>query len=309
MGIKVIHGTAAKEWTGKDDEILVNGKPLWEFISEMKDPKYKLLKDQVILITRMFDYRVKSFIKNIIMGNGKDKLDFEYYSYRIEFQGRGLPHLHGALWLSRIFLDKYFGLGKTLQESDDTQAIIEHIVTKLISCEIPQPQPGPDERKLEELKKKVLELQTHKHTGTCTKRGTTCRFDFPRYPSDKILISEPAENKDEWKNLDEEKRKEKLEHYKKILEKVKIALEDEELDDTQTVKNFLKNLDIKEEEYYKALETSQRGRVLVLKRTLKERNVNNYNKEWLTAWVSISNNDLVRFSQQGLHFIEDVFTY
>ena len=231
----------------------------------------------------------------------------EYYSYRIEFQGRGLPHLHGALWLSRTFLNKYFGEGKTLQESDDTQAIIEHIVDKLISCKIPQPQPGPDERKLEELKKKVLELQTHKHTGTCTKRSTTCRFGFPRYPSDKILISEPAENKDEWKNLDEEKRKEKLEHYKKILEKVKIALEDEKLDDTQTVKNFLKNLDIKEEEYYKALETSQRGRVLVLKRTLKERNVNNYNKEWLTAWVSISNNDLVRFSQQGLHFIEDVF--
>ena len=69
------------------------------------------------------------------MGNGKDKLDFEYYSYRIEFQGRGLPHLHGALWLSRKFLDPKFGEGKTLQESNDTQAIIEHIVKKLISCE------------------------------------------------------------------------------------------------------------------------------------------------------------------------------
>ena len=85
-----------------------------------------------------------------------------------------------------------------MQESNDTQGIIEHIVEKLISCEIPQA--GPEDGKLKELKKKVLELQTHKHTGTCTKRGTTCRFGFPRYPSDKILISEPAGNKGEWKD-------------------------------------------------------------------------------------------------------------
>ena len=95
-----------------------------------------------------------------------------------------------------------------------------------------------------------------------------------------------AGNKGEWKDLDEEKRKEKLEHYKKILEKVKMALEDEKLDDTLTVNKFLENLDINYEEYHNALGTSERGRVLVLKRNLKERNVNNYNKEWLTAWVS-----------------------
>ena len=80
-----------------------------------------------------------------------------------------------------------------------------------------------------------------------------------------------------------EKLKEK---YKKILEKVKKALEDKELDDNLTLEAFLATLEIDVNDYEKALQTSERGRVLVLERTLKERYVNNYNPEWLTAWVS-----------------------
>ena len=49
----------------------------------------ELFKDYTFLITRMFDARVASFVKNILKGGGRD-VPFRYYSYRVEFQARGL---------------------------------------------------------------------------------------------------------------------------------------------------------------------------------------------------------------------------
>ena len=65
--------------------------------------KHKFYKDHFLLITRIFDNRVKAFINKILMAN-----EFvENYSYRIEFQVRGLPHLHGVFWLNEGKLDQY----------------------------------------------------------------------------------------------------------------------------------------------------------------------------------------------------------
>ena len=76
-----------------------------------------LLYDSFLLITRLFDNRVKSFINNILMSNDS----VEHYSYRIEFQVRGLPHLHGVFWLKKEAIEKY-----------DVVELIE----KWISCSI-----------------------------------------------------------------------------------------------------------------------------------------------------------------------------
>ncbi len=76
-----------ENWSGKDEDLMVNGKPIWEFIEkDLRSTKHELLKDYTFLITRMFDARVKSFISNILMGPGKDKIPISFYSYRIEFQ-------------------------------------------------------------------------------------------------------------------------------------------------------------------------------------------------------------------------------
>ena len=55
----------------------------------MAESKHELFKDYTVLITRMFDARVKSFITNILMGGGRN-VPFRYYSYRVEFQARGM---------------------------------------------------------------------------------------------------------------------------------------------------------------------------------------------------------------------------
>lgn len=86
------------DWSGDEDEILIEGHKLPIFVNEiMSESKHELFKDYTFLITRMFDARVKSFIKNILMGGGKDKISFKYYSYRVEFQARGMPHIHGKI--------------------------------------------------------------------------------------------------------------------------------------------------------------------------------------------------------------------
>ena len=50
------------------------------------------------------------------------------------------------------------------------------------------------------------------------------------------------------------------------------------------LKTFLKNLDIDYDEYHEALGVSDRGKTVVLERSIKDRYVNNYNKTFLKAW-------------------------
>ena len=62
----------------------------------MSVKKHELFKDYTFTITRLYDACVKSFVKNILRGVGKDKILFNYYSYRVELQARGIPNIHGV---------------------------------------------------------------------------------------------------------------------------------------------------------------------------------------------------------------------
>ena len=87
-----------ENWSGDDKDIKVEGTDLWTYVNDiMSQNKHKLFNNYVSLITRHFDARVKSFVKNILMGGGKDKVPIKYWSYRVEFQARGMPHIHGKL--------------------------------------------------------------------------------------------------------------------------------------------------------------------------------------------------------------------
>ena len=97
-------------WNGNDKELSVeeNGEKteLWEYVNEkMSQPKHKLFKDYIFMITRLFDSRVKSFIANILMGGGRN-VPFRYYSYRVEFQARGMYFL-GTFVLEQILLSLF----------------------------------------------------------------------------------------------------------------------------------------------------------------------------------------------------------
>ena len=79
-----------EKYDGHIEDILVEGKPLWKYVNEdMACSKHELFRESTFLITIMFDERVKSFMKNILMANGKNQVPLRYYSYRVEFQARG----------------------------------------------------------------------------------------------------------------------------------------------------------------------------------------------------------------------------
>ncbi len=76
-------------WDGKEENILINDQTLPEFLRQCDMDKNNILRDNLVHITRMFDSRVKSFVKNILMGDGKIPVPIAHYAYRIEFQARG----------------------------------------------------------------------------------------------------------------------------------------------------------------------------------------------------------------------------
>ena len=254
--------------TGEKDKV----QTLKYFKENQKD-KHKFYKDHFLLITRLFDNRVKAFISNILMANE----DVEHYSYRIEFQVRGLPHLHGVFWLTKKAAKKYQdGNGEFL----DTK--VPELIDKWISCSLATGN--------EELDKLVKEVNVHKHTKSCQKGNNPCRFNYPRLPSNRTLISNPPCEIELGKTKCDE-----IKHdAKEILKKVKKQLSDmtdEELHKSSLEKVLeLVNEQLDEDEkissdkYHEALSISERGKTVVLKRKPNEMWVNNYNPHFMKAW-------------------------
>ena len=165
------------------------------------------------------------FLKHIMLSKGSP-LTLSYFNYRIEFQLRGAPHAHGTLWMDW----KRF----TALPRNDVQNIVEAL--DLIKAE----------RKLEPHHKNSLvkfadmfvsvslknpqttsivkEVNVHRHTTrACRKYGTKCRFNFPRLPTYRTIISAPSRIVYQ----DEKERKTQMKAHEELLREVKEVLEDE----------------------------------------------------------------------------------
>ena len=274
-----------KENTHTEDDIFVideNEKevPLDEYLKQFN--KHELIKENVLTLTMVFNKRVQSFIKNILMGRGST-FNVNFYQYRVEFQMRGAAHIHGVLWVDLEQLEKTLGLPNLQsimnklrvthqldQEELTTLAqFVDHFVTASSSDET--------------VADIVKEVQTHVHTKSCTKKGKFCRFHFPKFPSDKTVIAIPfnrADFKTEAEYLSLKKK------YKNTLSKVKEVLEELPRSDLShySIKDVLSKAGVTEGEYYQALQVSERGAIVILKRNVEDIFVNNYNREILLAW-------------------------
>ena len=163
-------------WEEDENNIIIHYEdkdmPLPEYKEKyISRNKSQFFKDHFLLITRIFDNKVKAFIK-LLTANG----EVGYYSYRIEFQLRGMPHVHGVFWL-RHDLIKPFLDDKNEYKDDD----IDELVDKWVSCSLDT---GDD--KLNQL---VQEVNVHRHTKSCKKGKMNCRFHFPKLPSIKTIIA------------------------------------------------------------------------------------------------------------------------
>ena len=262
-------------YNGTFEEILVDNIPLSEFIEKKIPNVSSFMKDHFVLLTRLFDSRVKAFLTHILKNSG-----IESYSYRIEFQLRGMPHVHGIGWFSKDIVEKYINQDGSFKEN------VSQLVEKWVSVSLQN-----DDTDLNDLVQKV---QVHKHRRSCLKQQNiydqstskekkllleeSCRYGFPKPPSEKTIIADLSP--------DDIPEKE-LEIYENVLKKVRNKLSNIKIDEEDmSLDEFLKSIDMEGQHdlYYKALKVSKRGKVTILMRTVRERMVNNYVQNFLRAW-------------------------
>eukprot|EP00105_Crassostrea_gigas_P014661 XP_011431404.1 PREDICTED: uncharacterized protein LOC105331065 [Crassostrea gigas] len=118
----------------------------------------------------------------------------------------------------------------------------------------------------------LTNLQVHKHSQTCKKRGkAVCRFGFPLPALEETLILEPLESD--------------VDKYKKMYDDIQKQLNDMKNGCDLPYKELLSTvLKISEEDYIKCIRSSLRGPKVFLKRNLCDMRVNSYNSVVLDAW-------------------------
>ena len=277
---------------------------LRRYLKQHSINKIDFLKDNFMLITLIFDKRAKDFLETILKKEG-----IEDYAYRVEWQIRGLPHIHGAGWMRRDLLKDCLDktgcfLFQSEHNADKTNEALIALIEKWISCSL-----STGDEKLDSI---VRESQMHKHTAySCNKSGKGCRFSFPKPPSNKCMISRPVT--EIYPNLDEAGQQSILEEAKTMMTKVKTALDELEYgctDYDDNLEKFLQercgiaNIDY----YHELLQISVSGKTVILKRKVSEVFVNNYNKVFLKHWNANTDIQICLDSFAVVTYITDYLT-
>lgn len=84
------------------EECLIDGETIEKFL-EKNSTKYSFIRDNILKATRNYHFRVRSFIRIIVMNNFSEML-CKFYSYRVEFQLRGKSTLSKVLRFDSFYV-------------------------------------------------------------------------------------------------------------------------------------------------------------------------------------------------------------
>ena len=177
-----------------------------------------------------------------------------------------MPHIHGVAWISQEYLASIGITGELSCHPEEAAQLAE----KIMSCNT-----SSDDLSVNDIAK---EVQYHKHTKSCRKYGTNCRYGFPRLPSRKTLVATPLDDA-----MNEDVKQAKLKKFKDLLERARELLESPDIDEEMSFDDYLKLLGVSDKEYHEAIGTMSKGYQLILKRSVKDRYINNFCPEWLKA--------------------------
>ena len=144
-------------------------------------------------------------------------------------------------------------------------------------------------RRLSSTAEIVEEVNWHHHTKSCKKKSGNCRFNCPKFPSDRTITSQPMEH-----DRDSDEYKSKLQSAKTILASVidilctlptnKSELYEYICSNSIIIEWVLNKANVSYADYYESLSLSMYGNCVILKRDMTEIHINNYNPELIKAW-------------------------
>ena len=222
--------------------------------------KCNLLKSNPVTVARMFDKRFHTFMKQVILSESHPIGKVKDYFYRIEYQKRGSAHAHVLFWCE-----------DTPQLGVDKDEEVSRFIEKYISCNI------PSELEDAELHEIVNSVQTHskRHSKSCQKKGTKCRYNFPRPPSERTFIIKQGDK-------DDNDKSDPVKKAQDLLNTVKGAVIDNV--NYHDTRKLFEDLKITQKEFEDANNMIAKRDDVILKRNPQDSWVNQYNPSLLRAW-------------------------
>ncbi|XP_078340715.1 uncharacterized protein LOC111117892 [Crassostrea virginica] len=226
--------------------------------------KSEILRSNPVTVARMFEHRFHIFQRNVIMSPAKPIGNIIDFFVRVEFQQRGSPHMHCLYWVENA--------PKLDEDSEET---ICKFVDKYITCAVPSEDDDPELRQI------VLDVQQHSkgHSKSCRKKGTECRFNFPRPPSECTFISRTVEEDVE----DSNDEKLNVSQAKDILLRVWNEVLDE-VNASKTTEELFSNINLTQKLYETAHRILASKATTILKRNPVDMWTNQYNPCLLKSW-------------------------
>ncbi|XP_070403924.1 uncharacterized protein [Nothobranchius furzeri] len=227
--------------------------------------KCDLLKNNPVTAARMFDYRFRSFLKDVIMSPAQPIGKIIDYFYRVEFQQRGSCHTHCLFWTD----------GPKIGVNTDAEVIA--FVDKYVTCDLP-----PDSDPLHEVVHSV-QMHSKKHSKSCRKNHTTCRFHFPRPPSNNTFICKQETDVDNKENPSDKTSSDLKKAAKHIMTKVKEALTSEN-NTFSSIDDLFNSIGIDQTTFETVYKLTSTKTTVVHKRNINDIWVNQYNTDLLRCW-------------------------
>ncbi|XP_062596168.1 uncharacterized protein LOC134257593 [Saccostrea cucullata] len=228
--------------------------------------KNEILRCNPVTVARMFEHRFQIFHKEVILSPAEPIGKVADFFQRVEFQQRGSPHMHCLYWIENA-----------PNIDSDGEEVVCSFIDRYVTCAV------PSESDDSELRKSVLEVQQHskKHSKSCKKKGTECRFNFPRPPSQKTFITSSQEEE----TTDECEKEAKLNkaYAKEILFSVWERVHNEG-DRNITTEELFDDLSLTQELYEEAHNMLSAKRSIILERCPNEVWTNQYNRCLLKSW-------------------------
>ena len=211
--------------------------------------KTKLVQRDPVTCSRYFDHRVQEFLNAILKSNCEPIGKLRDFFYRVEFQQRGSPHIHMLVWIENA---------PTLEKSSEEEIV--KFVDKYLTCSVNDAETAH-----------LVELQTHKHSRTCRKKGKAiCRFGFPLPPLPRTMLLYPLE--------------EEVDQFRKKYTELQNAMNENKDNDVSFVEFLETVAKMTFEDYVKCIRSSLNAPKVFLKRAPNEMRVNLFNVKILLAW-------------------------